>query len=183
MTEEIEIWKPVKGFEEFYEVSNLGRVRTIERYVIMPTHKYLKKSKELKQFKDGRGYLHVKLYDGLGNPKSLNIHRIVALTFIPQIEGKNNVNHIDANKLNNNTSNLEWCTHQENMKHLASLHIPRPKLSGENSKFAKTTKNIVLSLREEWNTSRPSMKYLSEKYNIKVGNIWNIVYRKSWKYV
>lgn len=63
------------------------------------------------------GYYSVNLYNETKKPKQFYVHRLVALSYIPKIEGKNIINHIDGNKLNNNISNLEWCTHSENTKH------------------------------------------------------------------
>lgn len=97
-----EIWKPVPEYAGYYEVSNLGRIRRIK------TGKILK------------GYLNeyyrvVLTVDSKG--KDYSVHRLVAMTFIPNPENKPDVNHIDGNKLNNRVDNLEWTTRSENMKH------------------------------------------------------------------
>ncbi len=178
-----EIWKDIPRYEEMYQVSTQGVVKALGRLINLTTHSYYKKEKLLTQFPDGRGYLHVKLYDGSGNPKSWTTHRLVALTYIPNLENKPQVNHIDGNKLNNNIDNLEWCTNEENMSHLASLRRTRPSIQGENSKFSKTTTETVLNIRKDRDELNVSMKNLSLKYNVTIGNVWNIIYRKSWKHV
>lgn len=99
-----EIWKDVKGYEGLYRISNHGRIWT---------NKY---KKYLKQFISQGGYLHVSL-SKRGRVRKYDIHRLVALNFIPLIDGKNVVNHIDENKTNNHVSNLEWCTQKENINH------------------------------------------------------------------
>ena len=100
---EVETFVEIEGFEK-YEVSNLGRVRNI------------KSGRILKPFPNRGGYLRHKLY-GYGKKKNLPLHRIIATAFIDNPDGKPCVNHIDENKLNNDLSNLEWCTVKENNIH------------------------------------------------------------------
>lgn len=178
-----ELWKPITGYEQFYEVSNLGKVRCVERLIVMPTYTYIKKSKELTQFKDGRGYLHVKLYDGSGNPKSWTTHRLVALTFIPNPENKSSINHINGNKLDNRLENLEWCTHAENMKHASKLNSwDKSRYVGENNDLSKLTNEQVLTIREEYKNG-VKRRELSNKFQTTFSNICNIVERKTWKHL
>ena len=94
----IEIWKPVDGYEGLYEVSNLGRVKSL---------KY-GNEKVLKPVKDKDGYLVVSLYRD-GKRKMFKIHRLVAIAFIPNPEGFEQINHIDEDKTNNVALNIEWC--------------------------------------------------------------------------
>lgn len=116
-----EVWKPIKGYEGLYEVSNLGRVRSLDR-VGFQRHwqggqsRYLHKGKVLKPCKRPNGYMCISLKKD-GVLKTHSIHRLVALHFIPRIEGKNCINHLDANPKNNNVSNLEWCTQSENIQY------------------------------------------------------------------
>ena len=110
-----EIWKDIKGYEGLYQVSNLGRVKRL-RFINKNTNIEKERIKSQKIRKDG--YLEVALYKN-GKGKSIQVHRIVAKTFIPNIENKAQVNHIDGNKKNNNVSNLEWVLGSENMIHSA----------------------------------------------------------------
>ena len=177
------LWKPIKGFEEFYKVNSVGQIKTIERIITLPTHSYIKKEKLLKQFKDGRGYLHVKLYDGKGNPKSLCTHRIVASTFIiNNDEFKLEVNHIDGNKLNNCVSNLEWCTRGENIKHAYSFRDPNS-YKGSGNKNSKLTEEQVINIRKEYSVNKTSYKELANKYKVGITLIGYIINNKVWNHV
>lgn len=116
-----EEWKSIKGFENSYEVSNLGNVRSIDRYCIQKNNRsekynHIYKGKILKQFKNKAGYMQVQLsYRYKSYPK--RVHRLVAETFIDNPNDYSCVNHIDGNKLNNNVDNLEWCSYSHNNRH------------------------------------------------------------------
>lgn len=108
----VEIWKPVKGFEELYEVSDTGNVKSIERNGT--------KGGLLKPHIDRYGYYKVVLYKQ-NKRYYFTIHRLVALTFIPNPENKLTVDHIDCNKTNNCVYNLRWCSVRENNYHSHEL--------------------------------------------------------------
>ena len=111
-----EKWKPIKGFEESYQVSNKGRVKSLERKVWNGSGYSTIKERILKAGKATNGYLFVALCK---NSKRYyyRVHRLVATAFIDNPDNKPQVNHIDENKENNNVENLEWCTAKENMNH------------------------------------------------------------------
>lgn len=104
MTEEF--WKDIKGYEGLYQVSNLGRVKSLKRG----------SERILKPRVKSSGYIEVVLYKN-SKPKNIRVNRLVAQTFIPNPEDKPQVNHIDEDKTNNMVSNLEWVTAKENMNH------------------------------------------------------------------
>jgi len=97
-----------------YEVSNIGNVRSIDRIIPRGNSPYMHKGKVMAQFLDQHGYWNVNMIIDR-KPKKVKVHRLVAMAFIPNPEGKEEVNHIDNNPKNNVVSNLEWCTHKENM--------------------------------------------------------------------
>ena len=112
-----EIWKDVKDYEGLYQVSNLGRVRSLPRKGTRTKGNYL-----LKARKNKKGYLNLKLSKNR-KAKSYRIHRLVSQAFIPNPDNLPQVNHIDGNKLNNCVDNLEWCTNEYNMKESIRLGL------------------------------------------------------------
>lgn len=109
-----EIWKQVKGYEGLYEVSNLGNVKRVGSFRGV-NKKYLN-GHFLTPVDNGKGYFRIKLTAN-NKSKRVMLHRIIAEAFIPRIEGKNVVNHINHNKQDNSIENLEWCTQSENCLH------------------------------------------------------------------
>lgn len=110
---ENEIWKSVVGYEGIYEVSNLGRVRSIDRYVNNKSGKQIRKGKLLKIHKSYRGYLRVILSKEC-KIRYLFVHKLVAQAFIPNPNNYEQIDHLDGDKTNNNANNLEWVTPKEN---------------------------------------------------------------------
>ena len=112
----IEKWLPVTGYSGMYEVSNLGRVRSIDRMITRSTGAIENhKGRVMKQHKAGLGYLFVSLFKK-GKRKMIYVHRLVASEFLERND-KSHVNHKDFNKTNNELSNLEWVTAKENTHH------------------------------------------------------------------
>lgn len=109
-----EIFEDIPGYEGIYQVSNLGRVKRLAHISRQGKHldEYI-----FKNHYDNFGYTYVTLSDGSKNGKQWTIHRLVAMTFIPNPENKPCVNHKDGIKDNNVVTNLEWCTYKENTQH------------------------------------------------------------------
>ena len=124
-----EIWKDIKGYNEKYKISNLGRIKNTNTNKILSQH--ISKC----------GYYRVGLYKKKKS-KNIEIHRIVAETFIYNQKQKEEVNHIDGNKKNNNVNNLEWATHKEDINHAWKNQLFEPvreasRRYGKNNPSAK----------------------------------------------
>lgn len=136
-----EIWKDIKGFEDKYQISNLGRVKKKQT---LKTH-YLGgisivKEKILKPNKHREGYLYAQLIiDGKLTP--IGIHRLVAEAFIPNPNNLSQVNHKDENKSNNCVDNLEWCTAKYNMNY--GTHNERVSKNNKGKKMSEETLNKI----------------------------------------
>lgn len=98
------VWIPIKNYEGLYEISNAGEVKS------------LRSGNLLKQSKTTTGYKKVELYKG-GRKRSMKVHRLVGIAFLPNEGNKPIINHIDGNPINNNVNNLEWCDQKYNMQH------------------------------------------------------------------
>ena len=126
-TFEHEEWRAVEGFEGIYEISNFGRLRSLDREAHF--FRYDRdcslhiKGQFLKTHKDEDGYERINLQTDNRKSKRFGVHRLVACAFISNPENKPTVNHIDGNKQNNHVSNLEWATHQEQSDHAASTGL------------------------------------------------------------
>lgn len=106
----IEEWKSVVGYEGLYEVSSLGRVRSLDRY---DSNNHFLKGRILRLCADTKGYLIVGLWSN-NKKKMYKVHRMVAQAFIPNPDNLPIINHKDENPINNNVDNLEWCDSEYN---------------------------------------------------------------------
>jgi hypothetical protein len=129
-----EIWKDAKGFEGYYEVSNMGLIRRKLTQTIYKDGRVANFSETiLKPSLNKKGYQRV--YLSMKSKKySKSVHRIVAETFIDNPENKATVNHINLNKEDNRVENLEWLTNKENMQHafLNGVYKERDKTTIKN---------------------------------------------------
>lgn len=136
-----------------------------------------KSNKFLKPRKHTGGYLRVSL-----NSKDHYIHRLVAEYFIDNPNEYKEVNHIDADKTNNNFINLEWCTRKENIKHSVKLGLNYvPNLKGENHGSSKLKKDQVIQIKELYETGNYYQWELGEMFGVCESQIGNIVRGEAWK--
>ena len=179
----IEEFKPVKGWEGLYEVSNIGNVRSLDRYVNAKNDSLsFKRGRMLKLKVEKLGYLTVHLRDAsTTRSKYKKIHRLVGLMFIQNPLNKNTINHIDGDKTNNHKDNLEWNTTTENNRHAREtlLNIPA---TGERIAQSILIVDTVKLIRIMYKLGN-SMPEISNILNIKYKHVWKIVRRKSWKHI
>ena len=129
-----EIWKPIEGYEGLYEVSNLGRVRSIK---FRNNRTEFDRIKILKANDNSRGYPAVTL-SMHGKTKTYCVHRLVAMAFIPNPQNLPDVDHIDHNRTNNVVTNLQWLTKGDNVrrsKHLMHGLRPRKKTTANTGEM------------------------------------------------
>ena len=166
-----EIWKPIQGFGNAYEVSSFGRVRSLPRKYRSDAGVLVNKpGKELRGGHDRLGYVLVRLnYNGLG--KTEKVHRLVAEAFIPNPQNKKTVNHIDGNRANNHVDNLEWATQGENMMH-SYRELGRPRNGGRHKVMV-----VCVETGEIFN----SITEAAEAKGVKKANLHAVISPNSYK--
>lgn len=172
MTEE---WRPIVGYEKYYEVSNFGRVRSLDRIITRKNRwnkisEFLLKGKILTGRIRKNGYYNVIMCSENTNRFEMSIHRAVGLTFIPNPENKKTVNHKDGNKGNNHIKNLEWSTHSENLKHSFSSGFSK----SYGRKFRHRTIVEVKSIIKMYNKNIPMTK-IAGKFKTSTATVHRIV--------
>lgn len=161
----LKTWLPVVGYEQRYEVSDHGDVRTIKGRVLTP-------------WKSNLGYVLVRVS---APRKVLRVHRLVAEAFLSNAEGKPFVNHIDADRSNNFWRNLEWCTHLENMRH--AQRLGRNQVNywvGKRSPNAALSDEQVSKIRELYATGNYSWGDLADQFSANKRTIGRIVRMESY---
>ena len=147
-----EEWKPVNGFEGKYDVSNYGRVRSIDHEMKSLGGYRTVKGRILKQRVE-HGYCRVQLSISKHEHPNKQVHRLVAEAFVPNPDNKPEVNHIDGCKTNNCAENLEWATSSENSIHAIENGLQRPKTDEELQKMWDASSKPVIRDDGEWYAS------------------------------
>lgn len=182
----MEVWKEVKDFEGLYEVSNYGRVRSLDRIIesnIGETiYKKIIKGCLLSPVSNGIGYLQVGL-SNQGKIKRFYVHRLVYLIFFGEIPDDYEVNHIDHNKSNNSLSNLELVTKSENQLksrkyyNISKKPIICPQCGGEKVSRKKNSVCLNCYNKEKGKHIPPKediLKLLESNSYVKVGKMFGV---------
>lgn len=175
MTEE---WRAVVGYEGLFEVSSLGRVRSLDRVAYYSDGRVRKhKGQLLSSWVDQDGYRRVRLKVYQNNDQQ-HIHRLVALAFItndnPEVKGT--VDHIDADKQNNCVGNLQWLSRSDNSKKKA-FDGTAAVVRGS----AKINFEIAAEIRRMKIETNLTLRQIGTMYGIDKATVWNIVNHKTWK--
>lgn len=165
----IELWKDIPGYENKYQVSSMGKIKSFMH----------KNARLLKPIVEKDGYLVVNLYCKRKQVMR-KVHRLVGEAFVPKIDGKNCINHKNCDKRDNRIENLEWCNNQENMDHAYENELI-PIIRGENHPQARLTDKQVNEIREKYVPFRYGQNKLSKEYGVSRGHINLIIhnYRRS----
>lgn len=181
--EMIEIWRDIKDYEGLYQVSNLGRVKSLAR-IRYNGHERGHQLNEIirKPYAGKVGYLTVTLCKN-GKHKNCTIHRLVAQAFIPNPENKGTVNHIDGDKHNNNVFNLEWNTMKENSRHAFRTGLnDGNKFSNEKNGKTKLSKEQVIEIRNKYVPKIYTLKMLGDEYGVGESTIGHIIRKRRRNY-
>jgi hypothetical protein len=128
------IWKDIVGFENLYKVSTTGKIKSLGKG--KSTNTKNKEVRILKTTLSKTGYEKAKLFKD-GKRYYFTVHRLVANTFLTYKDGKNEVNHKDGNKSNNNLNNLEWVSPSENQKHAYKIGLQKAIMGADNFQSKK----------------------------------------------
>lgn len=181
---EIETWKPIPNYEFLYQASSLGSIRSFDKIVNMKQNiNYLKKGKLLSPALSKKSqYFRIKLSAGDCGYETLLVHRLIALTFIPNPDNLPEINHINGIKTDNRVENLEWITRKENIAHAYRTGL-RIAPFGENACTAKLTEKEVLEIKCILASNRFTQVQIAEMYGVKKSAIGYINVGINWKHL
>lgn len=157
MNADIEIWKPVVGYEEQYEVSINGIVKGIDRMTITKAGLRSIKGRILKTRINNDGYIEVRISKN-GKSISTFTHILIAKAFIPNPLNKPELNHLNGEKTDNSIDNLEWCTHSENMIHAYKMGLINRQYKKVIDQCTGRKYNSVFEAAKELNINYRTMK-------------------------
>jgi hypothetical protein len=179
--EELWVKVPIAEYKDFYEVSNQGRIKSLERVIIEKTGKHRIKKEKIVTAKQSGNYLGITLH-GNTETKRFYIHRLVAMAFISNPSNKDCVNHLNRDKHDNRASNLEWVTYKENTSHaLESRDWDSPAPKGEACHSAKVTEQDVVFIRENWEPGQ-TVAY-AKQFKVTHAAMSRIIKGITWRHV
>lgn len=180
---ENELWKPIKGYEGLYEVSNLGRVKSLDRKNsrdVKGLEDYISKGKILAPRPQRQGYQLVALYRN-GEREDKPIHRIVADVFLPNPNNKKTINHKNGVKDDNRVKNIEWASQKENNRHAWDNGLISAR-RGEKNPAAKLSESDVVKIKMAFECGISSGE-LAKIYSVHKSTIKSIRAGRNWEYI
>lgn len=175
----MEVWENVVGYEGLYQVSNLGRIKSLERKITREKNGFwIQPERILKNTVEVNGYEAVSLYKN-GKVKRLKVHRIVSQSFLENFNNKPCVNHKNGIKTDNRVQNLEWVTSSENTIHAFKNGLLKP-LRGSFNGSSKLTLDQVNQIREMINENCKIM-LIMETFSISRTQVQRIRNYECWK--
>jgi hypothetical protein len=181
-----EIWKNIIDFEDIYQVSNFGRIRSLDKIIYSSDNRNRTlRGRILKNKLDRtKKYQHVYL-SHKGIATIVSVHRTVAKHFIPNPENKPEVNHKDGNGLNNRIDNLEWNTRCENIQHSFDIGIRKPYIiPRDKCHLTKLSTSKIRSLIKMYNSGF-SYKEMAKEFKMSVSGLEKIIskYKNNEQYM
>ena len=168
-----EIWKPVRGYEGMYEVSNYGNVRSMN-------YNHTGEVRNMKTETNKNGYKQVNLCKD-GKQKLPTVHRLVAQAFLPNPENLPQVNHINENKSDNRVENLEWTTREKNVRHGTGIQRSAEKRSKKVNQYT-----LDGELVKEWVSTMEVQKqtgWANQNISACCRGMYKTAYGFIWQYV
>jgi predicted XRE-type DNA-binding protein len=174
-----ETWRDIKGYEGLYKVSNLGRIKSLDRKVFNNGNNAVcsVKGKVLKPNKDRGGYEYVGLVKDKIKVQSLKVHRLVAFAFCDGYETGLEVNHKDGIRHNNNSDNLEWVNRSKNIRDTFKRGRD---VNGEKNNSSKL-KNEYIGIIASLYDSGVNQKIIAKAFGVSQGTISNVINNKHYK--
>ena len=168
--------KDIPGWEGLYAITRDGRMWSYgNRWGAS------KKGRWAKEYPQYKGYTcFVLCRDGC--KLTVLTHKLVAITYIPNLLNRREINHKNGIKTDNRVENLEWCTHKENMRHAYATGLVVNKI-GQDHNNAKLTNLEVLEIREIYKNRSPKQRDVAKIYGVDPALIWRIIRRKCWKHI
>ena len=164
----IEVWKVINGYDNIYSISNIGSIKNNFSGHHLSQNRI-----------DGAGYKTARLINKSGKYKNEKLHRLVALNFVDGYSDTLEVNHKDCNKLNNIYTNLEWITHQENIKHAVVNNLITYK-NLEDHHLAVLNNSIVHEFCKLYEDNNTTVTEFAEEHSLSPSTLENILSGKTW---